>query len=219
MPASNSLTSMDLRAFAEAVMSATPTPGGGSVAALAGALGAGLASMVFGLSIKKASPEDAERFEKLQREAAEVSASLMGLVDQDSRAYDAVVTAFKMPKGTEEEKAARARAIQEAFKEAVEAPLAVMRLSCRAAEWLKVAIEKGNPNAASDAAVGALAIRTAVMGAKFNVAINLGYIKDEDYTARVRAEVSEILTGCEVTVSEVIARFEDTVGKALSGGN
>lgn len=215
MPASNSLTSLDLRGFADAVMSATPTPGGGSVAALAGALGASLASMVFGLSVKKASQEDAERFENLRREAAEVSSSLMDLVEQDSRAYDAVVAAFKMPKGTEEEKAARARAIQEAYKGAVEVPLEVMRLARRAAEWIKVAIERGNPNAASDAAVGALAIRTAAVGAKFNVAINLGYIKDEAYTTKVKAEVNEILAECEATVSEVIARFEDTVGKAL----
>lgn len=212
MVASNSLTSLDLRGFADAVMSAAPTPGGGSVAALAGALGASLASMVFGLSMKKASPEDAERFEKLRREAAEVSASLMALVDQDSQAYDAVVAAFKLPKGTEEEKAARARALQEAYRGAVEVPLTVMRLACRAAEWLKVAIEKGNPNAASDAAVGALAVRTAVMGAKFNVAINLGYIKDEAYATRVKAEVNEILAGCEATVGEVISRFDETVG-------
>jgi formiminotetrahydrofolate cyclodeaminase len=175
-----------------AFRSSAPTPGGGSAAALAGALGASLLAMVAALpKSRAATEEDAQRLEAAGDRCAALASELETLVDTDSEAYDLVMSAFKKPKATEEEKAARSAAIQAAFREAIAAPLAVMRACAAAAEQGVVVAALGNPSASSDARVGLELLGAGLRGARLNVEINLGSVKDADYASRVRADVTE----------------------------
>jgi len=172
--------------------SAEPTPGGGSAAALAGALGASLLAMVARLpKSKAATEEDAQRLTAAGQRCAALAAELAGLVDQDSDAYDLVMRAYKLPKGSDAEKAARSAAIQAAMREAIATPLAVMRASAAAAEQAAVVATLGNPSASSDLRVGLELLGAALRGAKLNVEINLGSVKDVGYASGVRNEVTE----------------------------
>jgi methenyltetrahydrofolate cyclohydrolase len=175
-----------------AFRSAAPTPGGGSASALAGAMGSSLLAMVAALpKSRAATAEDVARLQAAGGRCAALSAELEALVDRDSDAYDLVMTAYKKPKGTEEEKAARSASIQTAMREAIAAPLAVMRACAAAAEQGVVIAGLGNPSASSDAQVGFELLRAGLRGAKLNVETNLGSVKDADYVARVRREVEE----------------------------
>jgi formiminotetrahydrofolate cyclodeaminase len=169
-----------------------PTPGGGSAAALAGALAASLLAMVAGLpKSKAATEEDATRLEAAGTRCTELSETLAGLIDRDSDAYGLVMAAYKRPKGTDEEKAARSAAIQEAFRAAIETPLDVMRACAAAAEQGVVIASLGNPSAASDGQVGFELLGAALRGAKMNVEINLTSVKDPEYVGRIRRDVEE----------------------------
>ena len=169
-----------------------PTPGGGSAAALAGALGASLLAMVAGLpKSKAATEEDAARLKAAGARCTELAQTLAGLIDRDSEAYGLVMAAYKRPKGTDEEKAARSAAIQQAFRAAIEAPLDVMRACAAAAEQGVVIAGLGNPSAASDGQVGFELLGAALRGAKMNVETNLDSVKDARYVAAVRKEVEE----------------------------
>lgn len=175
-----------------AFRSPEPTPGGGSAAALAGALGASLLAMVAALpKSRAATEEDAQRLEAAGDRCTALASELEGLVDTDSEAYDLVMSAFRKPKATDDEKAARSAAIQAAFREAIAAPLAVMRASASAAEQGVVVAALGNPSASSDARVGLELLGAALRGARLNVEINLGSVKDAGYAAKVRADVIE----------------------------
>ena len=172
--------------------SSDPTPGGGSAAALAGALGASLLAMVAALPKSRATTEeDAQRLVSAGTRCTALAFELETLVDTDSAAYDLVVGAYKKPKATDDEKAARSAAIQSAMREAVAAPLAVMRACAAAAEQGVVIAALGNPLASSDVGVGFEMLGAALRGAKLNVEINLGSVKDADYAARVRNDVTE----------------------------
>ena len=169
-----------------------PTPGGGSAAALAGAMGASLLAMVAGLPKSKAATgEDAERLKAAGARCTGLAQTLAGLIDRDSEAYGLVMAAYKRPKGTDEEKAARSAAIQQAFRAAIEAPLDVMRACAAAAEQGVVIAGLGNPSAASDGQVGFELLGAALRGAKMNVETNLDSVKDAGYVAAVRKEVEE----------------------------
>ena len=169
-----------------------PTPGGGSAAALAGALGASLLAMVARLpKSKAATEEDAARLEAAGARCTELAQTLAGLIDRDSEAYGLVMAAYKRPKGTDEEKAARSAAIQQAFRAAIEAPLDVMRACAAAAEQGVVIAGLGNPSAASDGQVGFELLGAALRGAKMNVETNLDSVKDAGYVAAVRKDVEE----------------------------
>jgi formiminotetrahydrofolate cyclodeaminase len=175
-----------------AFRSPEPTPGGGSAAALAGALGASLLAMVAALpKSRAATEEDAQRLEAAGDRCAALASALETLVDQDSEAYDLVMSAFRKPKATDDEKAARSAAIQAAFREAIAAPLAVMRACAAAAEQGVVVAALGNASASSDARVGLELLAAALRGARLNVEINLGSVKDADYASSVRADVTE----------------------------
>ena len=176
----------------KAFRSSDPTPGGGSASALAGAMGASLLAMVAGLpKSKAATEEDAARLKAAGARCTELAQTLAGLIDRDSEAYGLVMAAYKRPKATDEEKAARSAAIQEAFRAAIAAPLDVMRACAAAAEQGVVIAAMGNPSAASDGQVGFELLGAALRGAKMNVEINLDSVKDADYVARVRNEVTE----------------------------
>ena len=170
-----------------------PTPGGGSAAALAGAMGAALFAMVAGLpKSKAATAEDAERLAAAGARCAALADELRTLVDRDSDAYAQVMAAFRRPKGTDEEKAARSAAIQEAMRGATAAPLAVMRACAAAAEQGVVVAAMGNPSASSDAAVAFELLGAGLRGARLNVEINLESIKDAEYADKARAEAAEL---------------------------
>ena len=176
----------------QAFRSPDPTPGGGSAAALAGAIGASLLAMVAGLpKSRAATEEDAERLQAAGRRCAAIAGDLTTLVDRDSEAYDLVVGAYKQPKGTDEEKAARSAAIQQAMRAAIAAPLDVMRACAAAAEQGVVVAALGNPSASSDVRVGFELLGAGLRGAKLNVEINLGSVKDAAYVETVRRDVEE----------------------------
>jgi formiminotetrahydrofolate cyclodeaminase len=187
-----SLTDRTVHAFLEAVRSPTPTPGGGSAAALAGAVGASLLAMVAGLpKHQAATEEDAQRLHVAGDRCTALASELERLVDVDSEAYGQVMAAYKRPKATDEDKAARSAAIQAAFKEAIASPLAVMRACAAAAEQGVAVVRFGNPSASSDARVGFELLGAALRAAKLNVEINLGSVKDAAYVAAITRDVVE----------------------------
>jgi formiminotetrahydrofolate cyclodeaminase len=186
------LTSLPVSQLLETFRSSEPTPGGGSASALAGALGASLLAMVAALPKSRATTEeDVQRLASAGARCTALASELETLVDTDSAAYDLVVGAYKKPKATDDEKAARSAAIQSAMREAVAAPLAVMRACAAAAEQGVVIAALGNPFASSDVGVGLELLAAGLRGAKLNVEINLGSMKDADYAARVRNDVTE----------------------------
>jgi formiminotetrahydrofolate cyclodeaminase len=175
-----------------AFRSPAPTPGGGSACALTGAMGSSLLAMVAGLpKSRAATEEDVARLRAAADRCAALSAELEALVDRDSDAYDLVIAAYKKPKTTDDEKATRSAGIQAAMREAIAAPLAVMRACATAAEQGVVIAGLGNPSAWSDAQVGFELLGAGLRGAKLNVEINLGSMKDAEYVAKVRGEVDE----------------------------
>jgi len=176
-----------------AFRSPAPTPGGGSAAALAGAIGSSLLAMVAELpKSRAATAEDIARLRAAGGRCTALSAELELLVDRDSDAYELVMTAYKKPKASDEEKAARSAGIQAAMREAIGAPLAVMRACAAAAEQGVVIATLGNPSASSDVQVGFELLGAALRGARLNVEINLGSVKDADYAATIRSEVEEL---------------------------
>ena len=166
-----------------------PTPGGGSAAALAGAIGASLLAMVAGLPKPNAADAaEAGELHAAGRQCTSTAIRLEALLDEDSEAYELVLRAFRMPKGTDEEKAARAAGIQRGLTAATEVPLEVMRRCGDALRTSAAVARLGNPNAASDVQVGIGLLKAGIRGAQQNVEINLASLKDAGYVARVRAE-------------------------------
>lgn len=189
------LTGRTVHDLLAAFRAATPTPGGGSASALAGATGASLLVMVAGLPKPAAEAAgDVERLQAAGARCASLAADLETLIDADARAYDAVVAAYRQPKGTDAEKAARSAAIQDALRGAIDSPLAMMRACAAAIEQAAVVASLGNQNASSDVRVALALLRAALQGAHANVEINLGSVKDQEYAARVKAETATLLT-------------------------
>jgi len=182
-----------VRHFLAAVRSPDPTPGGGSSAALAGAMGASLLAMVAGLPTSRAATgEDARRLKAAGERSTALADEMATLIDRDSEAYDLVLAAYKKPKGTDDEKAARSAAIQEAMRTAISAPLEVMRACAAAAEQGVVVGELGLLSASSDVQVGLELLRAGMRGAKLNVEINLESVKDAGYAATIREEIERV---------------------------
>ena len=178
-----------LTAFA----SPDPTPGGGSASALASAIGVSLLAMVAGLpKTRSNSDEDRAALSEALASVRGLRARLAEAIDADTAAYDAVVAAYRQPKGTDEEKAARSQAIQRALRGATEVPLRVMRLSAEALAAAKVVAARGNPSASSDVGVAMALLRAGLEGARLNVDVNLGSIKDEAYSRAVADEVARL---------------------------
>lgn len=180
------LVSMNLVDFANETASESPAPGGGSISAYMAALGVSLATMVANLSAHK--PGWDERWEEFSNWAVKGEAlknDLLKLVDEDTAAFNKIMAAFSLPKGTEEEKKSRTQEIQNATKYAIEVPFKVMELSFAAMEICKAMCADGNPNSVTDAGVGALCARSAVMGAFLNVRINASGLTDKAYTSAI----------------------------------
>jgi glutamate formiminotransferase/formiminotetrahydrofolate cyclodeaminase len=191
--ADSKLVSMDLVAFADETASESPAPGGGSISAYVGSLGASLATMVANLSSHKKGWDDRwKEFSDWAEKGQAAKDELMRLVDQDTAAFNKIMTAFSLPKSTDEEKTIRTQAIQDATKFAIEIPFKVMEVSLKSMEVIKAMAEIGNPNSVTDAGVGALCARTAVIGAFMNVKINASGYNDKAYVKDIIAKGEKI---------------------------
>jgi formiminotetrahydrofolate cyclodeaminase len=200
------LSQLPFTELLKAFQSREPTPGGGSASALGGAVGASLLAMVAGLPKPRAERiEDTERLTAAGARCAAIGDSLAALMDRDSRAYDLVVAAFRLPKSTEEEQAARGIRIQEALRSATEAPLEVMRACAEAIGLAAVVAAFGNRNAVSDVRVGLELLRAGLRGAKLNVDVNLANIKDEIFVAAVRREAEHLVVEGEREASIAVS--------------
>jgi methenyltetrahydrofolate cyclohydrolase len=187
------LAAKPLAALLEEFRSSAPTPGGGSAAAVAGALGASLLVMVAGLpKPRAASDEDLRTLKDAGDRCSGHARRLEALVDGDSDAYLQVVDAYRLPKATDDEKSVRTIRIQEALKAATETPLEVMRLCSSAMADGAIVRDLGNANAASDVGVGMELLRAGRRGARLNVEINLDSLKDQAYAAAIRAEIDRL---------------------------
>jgi glutamate formiminotransferase/formiminotetrahydrofolate cyclodeaminase len=205
-----SLTELSLRKLTYETASDSPAPGGGSISAAVGALGAALGSMVANLSAHKRGWDDRwEEFSVWAEKGKFAYSELLNLVDEDTCAFNGVMDAFGLPKDSEDQKEKRKGAIREATLKAIEVPFKVMKVSAEALELLEKMAEIGNPNSASDAAVGALCLRTAVSGAYLNVMINAVEFKD-------RSDVQDILIHADRLEKEVIKRCEQIQKQILT---
>lgn len=188
-----SLVELSCRGFADETASESPAPGGGSISAYLGALGAALATMVANLSAHKAGWDDRwVEFSDWAVKGQMIKDDLLALVDEDTNSFNKVMDAFALPKGSEEEKAVRSAAIQSATRYAAEVPFRTMKRASDAFEVIKAMAVDGNPNSVSDAGVGALCARSAVMGAYLNVKINAAGIKDKQFANDLLARGAEI---------------------------
>jgi glutamate formiminotransferase/formiminotetrahydrofolate cyclodeaminase len=200
------LVNMSLKAFANETASDSPAPGGGSIAAYAGALGASLATMVANLSAhKRGWDARLEEFSNWAVKGQQLKDDLLALVDEDTRAFDAIMNAFGLPKDTAEEKAARKQAIQNATKYAVEIPFKTMEKAFEVFEIAEAMVQVGNPNSVTDAGVGALCARTAVYGAWMNVHINLSGIEDQNFKLEMTNKSNDLLTKANQKEQEIVA--------------
>jgi glutamate formiminotransferase/formiminotetrahydrofolate cyclodeaminase len=208
-----SLVKMNLREFCNETLSDSPAPGGGSVAALMGALGASLGGMVANLSAGKRGWDDKlQFFSDWAVKAQKLKDELLFLVDEDTNAFNRVMDAFGLPKGSDEEKKARTSAIEAATKYAAEIPLKVMETSAKSYKLLAEMAEKGNPASVSDVGVGAGATRACIDGAALNVRINLGQLKDEKFKAELSKKVEKLKADSELRFKEIIQIVESKIG-------
>jgi len=201
------LTDRTVTSLLDAFSSADPTPGGGSAAALVGATGTALLAMVAGMPKSRTNAiAEREALDHAQTELLALRDTLADLIDRDASAYDLVIAAFRKPKGTDEEKAERKAAVQDATRVATEVPLETMR-ACVAAmrAGLATAIH-GNPSAASDAKVGFRLLMAAAEGARDNVDINLGGLTDTTLQATIRDEAARLMADAAMHVTTVVPR-------------
>ena len=190
------LIDQPLRDVLAAFASPDPTPGGGSASALASAIGVSLLAMVAALpKTKSNSGEDRTALASALATTASLRAQLAAAIDADTAAYDAVVGAYKLPKSTDQEKAARSEAIQRALRGATDVPISVMRLSAQGLAAASIVAAHGNPSASSDVGVATALLRAGLEGARLNVEVNLGSIKDDTYRQAVNEEVARLTAG------------------------
>ena len=188
------LQNLTVEGFVRELASDSPAPGGGSVAALCGSLGAGLSAMVARLTLgKEKYREHWEAMEALQAEGDQLLARFLSLMEEDTESFNAFMAARKLPKETEGQKAARAQAIQEASKKTALVPLETLKTCADLVRLAGQAVAHGNPNAVTDAGTAALLAEAAGWGAAYNVSINLSGVEDQTFVARCRREVQSAL--------------------------
>jgi len=204
------LVNMTVNEFAEELASDSPAPGGGSVAAVSGTLGAGLVSMVCRLTIGKKKYEAVEELMTQTLSEVETHRQALGrLVDEDTDAFNQVMAGFKLPRDTDEQKAERGRAIQLAFKQAADVPFSVCRHCVAVLKLIDAIAGKANANALSDLGVAGEAAMTGLRGAAMNVRINLPAITDTDYTAEKNQQVRQLLDDAAMIKSRIDRIIED----------
>ncbi|MEI2760311.1 MAG: glutamate formimidoyltransferase [Bacteroidia bacterium] len=187
------LANMRLNAFVDETASESPAPGGGSIAAYCGSLGVALATMVANLSASKKGWEERwNEFSDWAEKGQKLKKQLVHLVDEDTVAFNKIMDAFKLPKTSDQEKADRKQAIAEATRYAIEVPLSVMKISLQSMELIQAMAKNGNPNSVSDAGVGAMCARTAVLGAGLNVRINAAAYTDKTFVETILKQAAEM---------------------------
>ncbi|MEZ0326337.1 MAG: glutamate formimidoyltransferase [Fimbriimonas sp.] len=210
------LVNLSVNEFVEETASESAAPGGGSISAVLGALGAALATMVANLSSHKRGWDDRwEEFSEWAEKGKAFHTELTGLIDSDTDAFNGLMAAFGLPKGSDEEKSARHKAIQDATREAIEVPLRVMRASHRSMAVIYAMAQTGNPNSVSDAGVGALCARSAVMGAFLNVQINASGLEDKSFVGAALQEGRILQESSQAMETEILRLVE---AKILSAG-
>ncbi|MBN2349229.1 MAG: glutamate formimidoyltransferase [Bacteroidales bacterium] len=208
------LIRMNLKQFAEETASESPAPGGGSVSAYLGAIGASLGTMVANLSSHKRGWDNRwEEFSNWAEEGKKYQDQLIQMVDEDTRAFNLLMDAYGLPKKSEQEKIHREKAIQEATHYAIEVPLKVMELCFGSMTMIKTMAEIGNPASVSDAGVGALAARSGVLGAFLNVKINAAGISDKNFAEKVVSKGKEIENKTIVMEQEILKIVESKISK------
>lgn len=208
------LINLTVKEFVENVASSSPAPGGGSCSSLASTIGCSLAAMLCQLSVgKKSFEENSDEIKKefsqsfqLMEENAKV---LLTLIDEDTAAFNKIMDAFKMPKETDEEKAARSQAIQDATWSAIEVPQKMSDLSLESLMHLEVLLQHGNANAISDLGVGILLLNAGLKGANMNVKINLGSVKDKEKAAQVLSHIQKNEAQADEITSKLIAQINE----------
>jgi glutamate formiminotransferase / formiminotetrahydrofolate cyclodeaminase len=207
------LISMNLREFMEETASESPAPGGGSVSAYIGTLGAALGTMVANLSgHKRGWDERWKEFSDWAEKGKSIQNSLLQMVDEDTLAFNRIIEAFSLPKKSEADKVLREAAIQDATKNAILVPLKVMETAYSGFELIKAMVEHGNPNSISDAGVGALALRSCIKGAFLNVKINASGLHDKSFVREVIARGRDIETKAEAEEESVLKYINKNIG-------
>jgi len=203
------LADMTVSDFSDETASESVAPGGGSVSAYMGSLGAALGTMVANISSHKRGWDDRwEEFSKWAEKGIALQAELTSLVDEDTEAFNKIMEAFQLPKKTDEDKLRRTKAIQEATKNAIMVPYRIMETAYSAMEVIEAMVEQGNPNSVTDAGVGALAVRSAVKGAFMNVQINAKDLKDEAFVNDIVQKGKEIEKETEEKEKEILRKLE-----------
>lgn len=208
------LTDLTVKGFADETARESPAPGGGSVSAYMGAMGAALGTMVANLSSHKPGWDDRwEEFSQWAEQGLAIEQELLRLVDEDTEAFNKIMAAFGMPKATDEDKRLRAEAIEKATLFAAQVPLQTMKSSMKVFALCKAMVEKGNPNSVSDAGVGALAARSAVLGAGMNVKINASSLKDKAAAQALVEEAQALINQAKAEEQAIV----DMVEKVIAG--
>lgn len=209
------LVNLTAAGFANETASESPAPGGGSVAAYIGSLGASLATMVANLSShKRGWDERWEFFSEWAEKGQKIKDQLLFLVDEDTRAFNKIMDAFGMPKKTDEDKVARKQAIEEASKYAIEVPFKVMEVSLQSMDLIEAMVKEGNPNSVTDAGVGAICARSAVMGAFLNVKINAAGIEDKAFAEKQIEAGEKIQKVAMEREQSILAQVNQIINKA-----
>jgi len=209
------LVDLSCKGFADETASESPAPGGGSISAYIGALGISLGTMVANLSAHKPGWDERwEEFSDWAEKGQMIKDELLFLVDEDTNAFNEIMKAFGLPKDSDEEKKTRTYAIQMATKYAIDIPFRVMNKALESMEVIRAMTEKGNPNSISDAGVGALCARSAVMGAFLNVKINAAGLKDNDFISDILQKGSEIELKAKELESEILLKVNRVINKA-----
>lgn len=199
------LVDENIRDFIRSVASSSPTPGGGSVAALCGALSGSLTAMVCNLTIGRDKYDDVRsEMERTLEDSSKLVERLTQLVDEDAQAYASVVVALRLPKGTDEEKGKRLEAMQNGLRRAIAVPVEVMELSLEAIRLAYLVVRKGNEGALSDSGSGAMLAFAALHAASMNVKINLKQIQDQEFKNEVAEKLGEMEEEAELLRSEVL---------------
>lgn len=215
-PSANKLIGMTLSDFADETASESPAPGGGSISAYVGALGVSLGTMVANLSShKKGWDAQWNYFSEWALQGQKLKKEMLHLVDEDTLAFNKIMLAFGLPKGTDDEKKLRTDAIQNATKYAILTPFKVMEVAFKSMNLMKEMVERGNPNSVTDAAVGALCARTAVIGAFMNVRINASGLNDKAFIDKIIADGTAIQTNAMLLEQEII----DITNKKINQDN
>jgi formiminotetrahydrofolate cyclodeaminase len=202
---------VEIKRFLEKLSSNTPTPGGGSASALAGALSASLILMTAGLSLKKGKMEEKE-LRGIKKRVSSIQKRLFRAIEEDAKSYEAVLKAFHLPRNTEKDRLVRSKAIQKAYRNATVTPQLVCQQSIELLEYSYTLILKGNPNALSDVGVAAFLADTAVKGGLLNIGINLGSVRDRPFRKKMHSLAKKL----EKRKNQLMGKIKKVLGRTLS---